>query len=351
MNKILSVVVPTYNMEALLERCLNSFIVNDAGMEQLEVIVVNDGSKDRSSAIAHEYENRYPQTFKVIDKENGNYGSCVNRALKEATGKYFKICDADDRYETASLEEFIHFLDAAQSDIVFSPFKILDFDSNEISSLAPAERYLNRTLDIEDVDWGSAELSKYRAMHAMCTRTDILRDNHYKQTEGISYTDTEFIFYSVLYSRTCSFFPRPIYLYCLGRDGQTMSPASMIKSNMHFYKNAKRMLDTYILLPKQTGEKKQQLLFESIMACIAYFMQVSLIHIRKNGEQIKLYKGLILESKESLLPCPIEDKLLQSESRYFKLWKRYNIPHYVIYYGVKVKQFCRNFRKNVTGTN
>mgnify|MGYP002624493917 CR=1 FL=1 len=93
MNKTLTIVVPTYNMDRYLERCLDSLILPEMLMERLEVLVVNDGSKDKSSEIAHSYEKKYPQTFRVIDKENGNYGSCVNRGLKEATGKYIKNLD------------------------------------------------------------------------------------------------------------------------------------------------------------------------------------------------------------------------------------------------------------------
>lgn len=83
-------------MEKYLRRCLNSLIIDEEGMKQLEVLVINDGSKDSSSQIAHEYQNKYPDTYRVIDKENGNYGSCVNKGIVKATGKYFKILDADD---------------------------------------------------------------------------------------------------------------------------------------------------------------------------------------------------------------------------------------------------------------
>ena len=85
MQKLLTIVIPTYNMQDYLHRCLDSLVLYDGTlMEQLEVLVINDGSKDNSSAIAHEYEAKSPNTFLVIDKENGNYGSCINRGLKEA---------------------------------------------------------------------------------------------------------------------------------------------------------------------------------------------------------------------------------------------------------------------------
>ena len=79
-------------MEKYLDKCLTSLIFDDKGlMAQLEVLVVIDGAKDRSSEIAHKYQDKYPNTFVVIDKKNGNYGSCINRGLKEAKGTYIKL--------------------------------------------------------------------------------------------------------------------------------------------------------------------------------------------------------------------------------------------------------------------
>ena len=96
MTKILSVIIPSYNMEDYLQKCLDSLILNDKKqMEMLDVLVINDGSTDATSSIAHRYQARYPGIFRVIDKGNGHYGSCVNRGLSEARGKYVKILDAE----------------------------------------------------------------------------------------------------------------------------------------------------------------------------------------------------------------------------------------------------------------
>ena len=74
MEKLLTLIVPTYNMEQYLERCLTSLIIDSDQMDLMQVLVINDGSKDRSSEIAHSFEDKYPDTYMVIDKENGNYG-------------------------------------------------------------------------------------------------------------------------------------------------------------------------------------------------------------------------------------------------------------------------------------
>ena len=111
-NKILTIIVPSYNMEAYLPKCLGSLIIDDKDLlQKLEVIVVNDGSKDRTSEIAHEFEANYPGVFRVIDKKNGHYGSCINAGLAIATGFYVKVLDADDWFVTGHFQNFLRFID------------------------------------------------------------------------------------------------------------------------------------------------------------------------------------------------------------------------------------------------
>ena len=92
--KILSIVVPTYNVEKYLERCIDSLVYDEKVLNDLEILIVNDGSKDNSLQIAKKYEKQYPNTIKVIDKENGGHGSTINAGLKVATGKYFRVIDS-----------------------------------------------------------------------------------------------------------------------------------------------------------------------------------------------------------------------------------------------------------------
>ena len=94
--KYLTIAIPSYNSELYLERCLDSMILPAGWMEQVEIIVVNDGSTDRTGEIADDYVRRFPDTVKVIHKENGGHGSGVNAGLEHAEGKYFKVVDSDD---------------------------------------------------------------------------------------------------------------------------------------------------------------------------------------------------------------------------------------------------------------
>lgn len=340
MKKTLTIVIPTYNMEALLPRCLDSFIIEKDQMDMLEIIVVNDGSKDNSSNIAHKYADKYPNTFQVIDKPNGNYGSCINAALKVAIGKYFKICDADDLYFTDNLSSFISFLEKTSTDMVFSPYLIMDFDENIINSWTLPNKYLNGIYSIDDIDWSDSALLKCKAMHSIAIQTKVLKDNSYTQTEGVSYTDSQFIFYSVLYSMTCSFFGKNIYKYCLGRDEQTMSKKSMIKNHMQFFVNGERMLNDYVSLPRTISINKQNILYRTILGVVIPFVDISLGYIKDSKKECSRINNLIMKAKQSLISCPLDDSL-ESNMNY-RLWKVYHMKPICIYYLRKLKSALSN---------
>lgn len=221
-QKILSVVVPTYNMEKYLARCLGSLVVENGTMDMLEVLVINDGSTDGSSEIAHSYEKEYPEVFRTIDKENGNYGSCVNRGLAEAKGRYIKILDADDYF--AGLERFMPFLLDSNSDVIVSNVKTIT-STGESTTHYPLPR---------DVAFSLSEISKNVVesifMHAITYRTAVLREMHYEQTEGISYTDLEWSFYPMANVCSASFYDGVVYNYDMSREGQTVNPLNHCKN-------------------------------------------------------------------------------------------------------------------------
>ena len=86
MQKVISFIIPSYNAEPYLDQCLKSFLHPDC-MEQIEVLIVNDGSKDGTKALAERYMEDYPDIFRLIDKENGGHGSAINVGVKKASGR------------------------------------------------------------------------------------------------------------------------------------------------------------------------------------------------------------------------------------------------------------------------
>ena len=222
-NKLLTVVVPVYKVEPYINKCLDSLLVPAGQLERLEVIVVNDGTPDRSAEMAREYEKRYPQTFRVIDKENGGHGSAWNRGLKEATGKYLRFLDSDDWFDTEALSGLMECLEHLDVDLVLSErveYDALSDKYTQIPVTAPCE---DDILPVEAFSWEGNTANVASFMH-MTYRTDIIR-NHVRFLEGIYYDDTILKIAPLIDAATVYVQRRPVYYYLLGRPGQTMSPS------------------------------------------------------------------------------------------------------------------------------
>lgn len=262
MDKILSLIIPSYNMEDYLRYCLDSLLVSDSVAGLLEVLVVNDGSKDRTSEIAHAYEAEHPGIFKVIDKKNGNYGSCVNIGLTMASGKYVKVLDADDSFDTSSFEEFLVFLQNNDADLVLSDFAVVDPERN-VRKIIRYDLGDGSRFDMDSVCTG--HVFKSMQMHAVTYRRENLMALHYRQSEGISYTDQQWIFIPMVAVRTVVCFDKYVYKYLIGRTGQTVNPAVKVKSIAQTIKCSLDMARSYeIFRDKFQGMPVQKYLMSRI---------------------------------------------------------------------------------------
>jgi len=223
-------------MSALLSRCLESLVKAPGAADKLEVIVVNDGSKDNSLAIARDWQARYPEIITVIDKPNGNYGSTINAALPVAKGVYVKILDADDWFDTEVLGRFLNDLDsycslAEQPDVIHTIF-------TSIGEQGKREVIRYNTLGREPYTYGKVYrlddilpegYIRFFLMHALTYRTQLLRSMDYKQMEGVSYTDTEWACYPTFAAQTIVFLDLNLYQYNMDRPGQTMDPKVLMR--------------------------------------------------------------------------------------------------------------------------
>ena len=217
---VLTVIVPAFNMESYLPACLGSLELQASSMGSLDVIVVNDGSQDRTGEIAHAFARRSPGAVRVIDKQNGNYGSCINAALGVARGEYVKVLDADDTFDGDALAAFVDFLaDLAEPrpDMVFSDYSVVDA-SGRVTGTEKIPFAPGRTIDPAEILAAPPVM-----MHGVAYRTQMLREIGYRQLEGVSYTDLEWSFLPLAGVRSAVRFPRVLYRYLLGREGQTMS--------------------------------------------------------------------------------------------------------------------------------
>jgi glycosyltransferase involved in cell wall biosynthesis len=342
MEKIISIIVPAYNMEDYLERCLTS-ILDYKWNENLEVIVVNDGSKDRTLQIALMYKEKFPEVIIVIDKKNGHYGSTINSAIPIAQGKYVKILDADDWFDTKEFGCFIEQLKTIDSDLVITNYtKKYISGKNKTTRYSP-EQY-NKIFDF------SILLSSYNLInlhrHAGVTyRTELLNKINYKQSEGILYTDLEWIFYPMFYIKTIVFIDLNIYQHFIGRIDQSTDKFIILRNISHFLCIAEKMYSYYIVFDKNNDLEcnRRRYLKLNIIDRYRHLYLLYLFHqpykifdpiaMKKFDEYIKekdltLYKELETIKLHRFIPFP-----------YIWYWRRYSkrIPQWIIDILIKIK--------------
>ena len=241
LGKLLTIIIPSYNMELYLPKCLQSLIIDNGDLlRKLDVVIVNDGSKDRTSIIAHEFEARHPGVFRVIDKANGHYGSCVNAGLSVADGTYVKILDADDSFESNALSSYLEYLQSLEGDVdmIVTDFCSVDTSGREMGRITH-KFPVAKAFGIESL----MSHPQVVVMHAITYRTDMLRNINYTQTEGMLYTDGEWCFTPMMHVKDIRYCPVVLYRYLIGRDGQSVATYGRnVLMQVHLLKY---MVDTY----------------------------------------------------------------------------------------------------------
>lgn len=224
-EKLLTIIVPSYNMEEYLPKCLGSLEVSPDLMAKMEVIVVNDGSTDRTGEIAHAFASKWPETFRVIDKANGHYGSCVNAALPEAHGKYVRILDADDYVETSGLRDYLDAIANVTADVIISQ-RVSVTPSGEVIE----ECKMDSLPPLEVVSIGLLNGARFLTLHEIAYRRKLFDGDWYSQLEGIQYTDCQWSSEPMLRVSTAYYVPKVVTCYLVGREGQSVDGVVRLKS-------------------------------------------------------------------------------------------------------------------------
>lgn len=245
MEKLLTIVVPAYNAEGYLDRCLSSLLVPEI-IGKVEVLIVNDGSTDSTLEIARGYELKHPNFFYVINKDNGNYGSVMNVSLKVSKGKYFKTLDSDDWYDKNALIQYVSELNETDADIIMNNYvRHQEIDNTETKYVVNDSVENSKDITITKDVWTSNIISNFN-IHSVCYKTELLRKSGLIWPEKVFYSDIQTLFWPQRLCKTIRFIPVSLYVYLEGRTEQSMSAISK-KRNFHSFDIvANNMLDEYL---------------------------------------------------------------------------------------------------------
>lgn len=240
--KLLTVVVPVYNTARYLPRCLRSVLVPEA-LDRLELILINDGSTDSSASILLKAARRYPGTVRVIDKENGGHGSAVNAGLRAATGRFFRVLDSDDWFDTPAFLRYLDALGQCDEDLIVTPYTQEFNCAKQRVCVRYAALSGKRSYALDELDL-TGEMP-YVSLAAATWKTELLRRCGLQLSEHCSYVDMQYILFPIPLVQRVRFINESVYRYFIGRTGQSMDPAQFLKNIPQHEQVLRSLIDFY----------------------------------------------------------------------------------------------------------
>ena len=300
-----------------MEKAINSILV---GGEDVEIIVVNDGSKDGTQEIAERYQEKYPTIVKAVEKPNGGHGDAVNCGLAHATGKYFKVVDSDDWVDEEALLKVLDTIkgfvkDESEVDMVIANYvyekvgmthkKIIRYDN-----VLPE----NQIFKWEDI--GHFRLDQYILMHSVIYRTEMLKLCQLELPKHTFYVDNIYVYYPLPHVRTLYYMNVDLYRYFIGREDQSVNEKVMISRIDQQLFVTKKMISMYEL--RLIGSKK---LRKYMVNYLAIMMTVSSILCIRSKKKENLEK-----KKELWAYLKKKDYRTYMKIRYGILGQTMNLP-------------------------
>lgn len=284
--KLLTVAIPCYNSQDYMEHAVETALV---GGEDVEILLVDDGSTDDTAKIADRLERENPMIVKAIHKENGGHGSAVNTGLAHASGVYYKVLDSDDWFEREALLKvldvlrgFVH--DGQRVDMLLSNYVYEKPSLHKHKAI----RYDGVFPENEVFEWndvGRFKMSQNILMHSVIYRTKMLRECNLELPEHTFYVDNIFVYNPLPSVKTMYYVNVDLYRYFIGREDQSVNEKVMMGRIDQQIKITKIMIDAYDLTKIRNKKLRAYM-----VKYLTMMMTVSSVFLIKEGTEESLAK-------------------------------------------------------------
>ena len=314
--KLLTFTIPCYNSQDYMRHCIESIL---PGGEDVEILIVDDGSKDDTAAIADEYAEKYPTIVKAIHQENGGHGEAVNAGIRNATGLYFKVVDSDDWVDWNAYQAILAKLREIAGGSVALDMLLANYVYEKEG--AKHKRVMRQTGFPKDqiFTWSDVRhfyKGHYILMHSVIYRTKLLRECGLELPKHTFYVDNIYVYKPLPHVRTMYYMDVDFYRYFIGREDQSVNEKVMISRIDQQIRVNKLMVNAYINC-KSTNKhlKKYMFSYLDIITTIS-----SIMLIRANTEES------LQKKKELLEYIKTEDKQVYRKLRHSLFGRVMNLP-------------------------
>lgn len=287
--KLLTIVIPCYNSAEYMERAVKSALT---GGNDVEIIIVDDGSTDDTLKLAKDFEKEYPEIVRAIHKENGGHGSAVNTGLSLASGLYFKVLDSDDWFDETAFKKVLTLLkdlleDGNPIDMLICNYVYEKLDIKKIKVMSYSHALpKNQILSWKQIK--SFKMHQNLIMHSIIFRTKLLRDCNLVLPEHTFYVDNIFAYVPLPHVKTLYYLDVNLYRYYIGRNDQSVNESVMIGRIDQQIKVTKILIDSHNLMNvKDVPLRKYMIKYLAMMMIVSSALLVkegSLESITKREE-------------------------------------------------------------------
>ena len=289
--KDISFIVPCYNSESYMEHCIESLLI---GKDQIEIIIIDDGSKDKTGKIADKYLKKYPNIIKVRHQENGGHGEGINQGIKLAEGRYVKVIDSDDWADEKAYKTLLKKVKKIDSDLIVMNYTYTYTDGRP-----------NQTIDFSNVfpndrecTWDETKrfkMTQYLSLHSLMFKKEVLDKAKIKLPKHTFYEDNLFIYQGLRFVNTIYYMKLDFYHYFIGREDQSVQEPQLIKRSSH-----QRLVTTLACNQYDLDEVENVKLRKLLRRVCSFLIAIGVVFTRLayTDEAEKDYKKMLYDIKE-----------------------------------------------------